>query len=143
MIGSDANSTKPPPKSQRGPSGRKGCLHFQTLTHDGRAVIGVYATGTKPVAESLVRPAQRADPRRTEMSEALDAGARAIALLDEQNGFGSWDFYEATGSQDYQNSKREQALVAIYAFLDAVENSQQPISHDAMQTLRKHLEPKQ
>lgn len=77
------------------------------------------------------------------MSEALDAGARAIALLDEQNGFGSWDFYEATGSQDYQNSKREQALVAIYAFLDAVENSQQPISHDAMQTLRKHLEPKQ
>lgn len=28
---------------------------------------------------------------------------------------------------------------AIRAFLDAVENSEQPISHNAMQTLRAHL----
>lgn len=45
----------------------------------------------------------------------------------------------------YDPGDRDTALCRAFLrrFLDYVENSQQPISHDAMQTLRKHLEPKQ
>ena len=48
----------------------------------------------------------------------IEAMARALALLDEQDGFAPWDFYEATGDKKYQDGKRDRARAARRSLFD-------------------------
>lgn len=73
------------------------------------------------------------------MSVALDAAIRAVCREDCASPQACRDVCQARVSGAPYMAARQLVRAALSAFLNAVENSQQPISHDAMQTLREHL----
>ena len=71
------------------------------------------------------------------MSEAFNVATRASCNSED---IGECWYPQCIGSCEFCDRYPTLLHTALRAFLDAVANSQQPVSHNAMRTLRLHLE---